>query len=87
VLALITAVLLRGVQLASTVKNRFGSLLSIGIVSVLTIHVVINIGMVMGIMPVIGVPLPFMSYGGSSLMSSMIMAGLLLNLHRNRKEY
>lgn len=87
VLALITAVLLRGVQLASTVKNRFGSLLAIGIVSILTIHVVINIGMVMGIMPVIGVPLPFMSYGGSSLMSSMIMAGLLLNLHRNRKEY
>lgn len=87
VLALITALLLRGVQLASGVKNRFGSLLAIGIVSVLTIHVVINIGMVMGIMPVIGVPLPFMSYGGSSLMSSMIMAGLLLNLHRNRKEY
>jgi rod shape determining protein RodA len=87
VLALITAVLLRGVQIASTVKNRFGSLLAIGIVSILTIHVVINIGMVMGIMPVIGVPLPFMSYGGSSLMSSMIMAGLLLNLHRNRKEY
>ena len=87
VLALITALLLRGVQLSSSVKNRFGSLLAIGIVSVLTIHVIINIGMVMGIMPVIGVPLPFMSYGGSSLLSSMIMAGLLLNLHRNRKEY
>ncbi len=87
VLGLITALLLRGVQLSSSVKNRFGSLLAIGIVSVLTIHVIINIGMVMGIMPVIGVPLPFMSYGGSSLLSSMIMAGLLLNLHRNRKEY
>ena len=87
VLALITAVLLRGVQIASTIKNRFGSLLAIGIVSILTIHVAINIGMVMRIMPVIGVPLPFMSYGGSSLMASMIMAGLLLNLHRNRKEY
>jgi rod shape determining protein RodA len=87
ILALITAVLLRGVHLSTTVKNRFGSLLAIGIVSVFTIHVAINIGMVMGIMPVIGVPLPFMSYGGSSLMASMIMAGLLLNLHRNRKEY
>ncbi len=87
VLALLTAVLLRGVQIASTVKSRFGSLLAIGIVSVLTIHVIINIGMVMGIMPVIGVPLPFMSYGGSSLLTSMIMAGILLNLHRNRKEY
>lgn len=87
VLGLLTALLLRGVQIASSVKNRFGSLLAIGIVSVLTIHVIINIGMVMGIMPVIGVPLPFMSYGGSSLLSSMMMAGLLLNLHRNRKEY
>lgn len=87
VLALITALLLRGVQLGSSVKSRFGSLLAIGVVSVLTIHVVINIGMVMGIMPVIGVPLPFLSYGGSSLMASMMMAGLLLNLHRNRKEY
>lgn len=87
VLGLLTALLLRGVQIASLVKNRFGSLLAIGIVSVLTIHVIINIGMVMGIMPVIGVPLPFMSYGGSSLLSSMMMAGLLLNLHRNRKEY
>jgi rod shape determining protein RodA len=87
VLALITALLLRGVQIASQVKNRFGSLLAIGIVSILTIHVVINMGMVMGIMPVIGVPLPFMSYGGSSLLTNMIMAGLLLNLHRNRKEY
>jgi len=87
VLTLLTVLLLRGVQLASTVKSRFGSLLAIGIVSVLTIHVIINIGMVMGIMPVIGVPLPFMSYGGSSLLTSMIMAGILLNLHRNRKEY
>jgi rod shape determining protein RodA len=87
VLALLTVLLLRGVRLASTVKSRFGSLLAIGIVSVLTIHVIINIGMVMGIMPVIGVPLPFMSYGGSSLLTSMIMAGILLNLHRNRKEY
>lgn len=87
VLGLLTAFLLRGVQLAGSVKNRFGSLLAIGIVSVITIHVVINIGMVMGIMPVIGVPLPFLSYGGSSLISSLVMAGLLLNLHRNRKEY
>ncbi|HLA99896.1 MAG TPA: rod shape-determining protein RodA [Bacteroidota bacterium] len=87
VLALLTALLLRGVQLASMVKSRFSSLLAIGIVSVLTIHVIINIGMVMGIMPVIGVPLPFLSYGGSSLLTSMIMAGILLNLHRNRKEY
>jgi rod shape determining protein RodA len=43
--------------------------------------------MAMGIMPVIGVPLPFMSYGGSNMLTDMVMAGLLLNLYANRKEY
>jgi rod shape determining protein RodA len=48
---------------------------------------IINIGMAMGMMPVIGVPLPFMSYGGSNLLSNMVMAGLLMNMYANRKEY
>jgi rod shape determining protein RodA len=87
VLLLFTVFLLRGVHISSMVKSRFGGLVAAGIVAVVGVHVVINIGMVMGIMPVIGVPLPFMSYGGSSLLASMIMAGLLLNLYRNRKEY
>lgn len=87
ILLLLTLLLIRGVQIASFVKNRYASLVAIGIVSALATHMVINIGMSMGIMPVIGVPLPFISYGGSNLISNFIMAGLLLNVYANRKEY
>jgi rod shape determining protein RodA len=69
------------------VKSRYASLVAIGIVATFATHTVINIGMSMGVMPVIGVPLPFLSYGGSNLLTNMIMAGLLLNMYANRKEY
>jgi rod shape determining protein RodA len=87
ILALLTAFLARGIYLASTVKSRYGSLLAIGVVSAIAVHTVINIGMAMGIMPVIGVPLPFMSYGGSNMIANLMMAGILLNVYMNRKEY
>ncbi|HUN65995.1 MAG TPA: rod shape-determining protein RodA [Bacteroidota bacterium] len=87
ILALLTAFLARGIYLASTVKSRYGSLVAIGVVSAVTVHTTINIGMAMGIMPVIGVPLPFMSYGGSNMIADLMMAGLLLNVYMNRKEY
>lgn len=87
ILLFLTLILLRGVQIASMVKSRYASLVSIGVVAALGTHTVINIGMSMGIMPVVGVPLPFMSYGGSNLLTNMIMAGLLLNMYANRKEY
>ncbi|RCK77679.1 MAG: Rod shape-determining protein RodA [Ignavibacteriae bacterium] len=79
--------LYRAIHIASTAKSKYGSLVAFGVVSFFLVHIVINIGMVMGIMPVIGVPLPFLSYGGSFLFSSLIMAGLLLNIYANRKEY
>jgi rod shape determining protein RodA len=87
ILLLLTLLLIRGVQIAAMVKNRYASLVAIGIVAVIATHTVINIGMSMGILPVIGVPLPFISYGGSHMMTSMIMAGLMLNMYANRKEY
>ncbi|HEV8537553.1 MAG TPA: rod shape-determining protein RodA [Bacteroidota bacterium] len=87
ILILLTGLLLRGVHTASTVKSRYAAVVAIGVVSVLAVHTIINIGMAMGIMPVIGVPLPFLSYGGSNLISNMIMAGLLLHMYANRKEY
>lgn len=87
VLLLFLGLLTRGVWLGSVVKNRYGSLLAIGIVSVLAAHVFINIGMSVGLLPVVGVPLPFLSYGGSALISKMTMVGILLNLYANRKEY
>ena len=87
ILLLLTTLLYRGVQIASTVKSRYASIVAIGIVATLAVHTMINIGMSVGMMPVIGVPLPFLSYGGSSLLTNMIMVGLLLHLYTNRKEY
>jgi rod shape determining protein RodA len=61
-------------------QDRFGLLLSVGLVSMLAFHMVVNIGMTIGIMPVTGIPLPFMSYGGSALITNYIAAGILINV-------
>lgn len=87
VLGLFAVLLYRGVHLASIAKNKFSSLLAISITSLFAFHIFVNIGMSVGIMPVIGIPLPFLSYGGSSLISFSMMAGLLMNVYANRKEY
>jgi rod shape determining protein RodA len=87
VLALFAALSLHGLRVAHMSKNKFGSLTAIGITGILVTHTVINTGMAMGLMPVIGLPLPFMSYGGSALIANMMMVGLLMNFYANRKEY
>jgi rod shape determining protein RodA len=87
ILILFGYLLFRGIKIAATVKNRYASIVAIGIVSIFASHIIINIGMVMGIMPVIGIPLPFLSYGGSFLLTSLSLIGLLLNMYANRKEY
>ncbi len=87
VLALFAVILIHGVRVGYIVKNRFGSVVAIGICSLFAVHVFVNIGMSVGLMPVIGIPLPFLSYGGSSLCSYMIMMGLMMNVYANRKEY
>jgi len=78
---------LHGIRIASVSRNRFSSLSAIGITAVLATHASINMGMAMGIMPVIGLPLPFLSYGGSALVADMLGVGLLMNFYANRKEY
>ncbi|MDP2365577.1 MAG: rod shape-determining protein RodA [Ignavibacteria bacterium] len=87
VLVLFLYLFLRILRIASTTKNEFLSLTIIGILSVYTIHYLINIGMVVGILPVIGIPLPFVSYGGSSLLVNMFMLGIIANVYRTRKNY
>lgn len=87
VLILFMVLLFRGVRIASTIKNPYGSFAAIGIIGVFATHIFMNIGMALGMMPVVGVPLPFLSYGGSALLADMLMVGLLLNLYANRKEY
>ncbi len=77
------------VKVASQSRDRFGSVLAIGIGSIFFWHVVINLGMVMGIMPVVGITLPLFSYGGSSVLTFMLGVGLLMNvsIHRFRRNY
>ncbi|UWX57932.1 rod shape-determining protein RodA [Chlorobaculum sp. MV4-Y] len=79
------ALVLRLVWMVGVIKNRFVELLLAGYASLLLTHVVINIGMTIGVMPVIGVPLPFISYGGSSLVANMMMVGLAMNFSKNRR--
>lgn len=74
----------RGVIVSIKCKDNFGTLMAMGITSVIAIQAIINLAVVTGSMPVTGVPLPFISYGGSSLLFNMTAMGVLLNVSRNR---
>ena len=74
------------IYIAKTAKDRAGSLIAIGITGVFLFHVLENIGMVMGLLPITGVPLPFVSYGGSSLITNFIFIGILLNISGKRQK-
>ncbi|MEG8947553.1 rod shape-determining protein RodA [Rosettibacter firmus] len=85
VLTLFLIIFLRLLKLSSLAKDKFGVLIIVGFLCLLFSHFVINIGMNLGLTPVIGLPLPFLSYGGSSLLTNMILLGIVLNIYRNRK--
>jgi rod shape determining protein RodA len=87
VLILFLYLFMRILKIASTTKDEFLSLTIIGILTVYLVHFLVNVGMVVGILPVIGIPLPFVSYGGSSLLVNMFMLGIIANVYRNRKNY
>ncbi len=87
VLSLYAVVLFTGIRIAGQARDRLGKLLAMGIVTLLFSHVFINIGMNIRLMPVTGVPLPLLSYGGSSVLSSLIAVGLLQNIHIHRRSY
>ena len=80
VIGLYAYIIFKSIRISSKAKDRFGMLVVIGIVSMLMFQIFENIGMTMGIMPITGIPLPFMSYGGSSLLTNMIAIGLVLNI-------
>ena len=84
VISLYLVLILWGLRIAVSAKDRFGAILSFGVVAMLFWHVFINIGMVLGIMPVVGIPLPFLSYGGSFMVSTLMGVGLLLNVSMRR---
>jgi len=85
VISFYMVLILRLISAIFAIKNKFVELTLAGFVSLMLIHVVINVGMTVGLIPVIGVPLPFVSYGGSSLVGNMIMVGLALNFFRNKR--
>jgi len=76
--------LMAAMIVATSSRSIFGAMISVGMATMLFIHIVINCGMVMGLLPVVGVPLPLMSYGGSIMVSMVLATGLLLNAYSNR---
>lgn len=76
----------KAIYVAKTAKDEIGALIASGIAGVFLFHMLENIGMVMGLLPITGVPLPFISYGGSSMMTNFIMIGLLLNISGKRQK-
>jgi rod shape determining protein RodA len=77
-------IIIWGLQIAQRSRDPFGTILAAGVTFMIAWQVFINIGMVMGLMPVVGVTLPFISYGGSSILTMMAGVGLLLNVSMRR---
>ena len=87
VIALYGVVLFSGIRTAGQARDRLGRLLAVGVVTLIFSHVFINIGMNIRLMPVTGIPLPLLSYGGSSVLCFLIAIGILQNVHIYRKSY
>ena len=83
-LLLFAALTLWGLQIARDCKERFGHLLALGVTALLFWQVFINLCMVTGLMPVVGIPLPLFSYGGSSLITTLLALGFLMNIRMRR---
>jgi rod shape determining protein RodA len=78
------ALLYGGVTVMLAARDRFGFLLAAGLVGMLFFHILVNVGMTIGMMPITGIPLPFMSYGGSAILTNFIAVGILLNIYSQR---
>ena len=76
----------KAVYVAKTAKDDLGSYIAMGIAGIFLFHMLENIGMTVGLLPITGVPLPFVSYGGSSLLTSLANLGLVLNVGMRRKK-
>lgn len=85
-LVLYLAIFLRGLSIARNASDVFGRLLAVGITSMLAFHVLVNVGMTTGIMPVTGIPLPLMSYGVSALTTDILAIAILMNIHMRKQK-
>ncbi len=84
VLLLYFMVLMRLIQNAQTAPDRAGAFVVMGVVAILAFHIIVNVGMVVGFMPVVGIPLPLMSYGGSSVLFMFLAFGIVMNVRMRR---
>jgi len=83
-LGLLAFIILRSIYNAQTARDNLGMFIVMGIVGIYFFHIIENVGMVIGFMPVTGIPLPFISYGGSSVLTAFIALGLVINVRRCR---
>ncbi len=86
VLGLFAFLLLRLIKLGAEVKHPFGGIVAAGAVGVYLLHIFVNIGMATGLLPVIGIPLPFLSYGGSAMLANTAMLAIVLAVHMRRDD-
>ena len=86
VIVLYVVMITKSIYVAKTAKNDLGSYIGIGIAGIFLFHMVENIGMTMGLLPITGVPLPFVSYGGSSMITNFMCIAMLLNISGNRQK-
>ncbi len=87
VISMFALLLVRVIQMGIHIKHPFGSMAAVGIAGIYLVHVFVNIGMVVGLLPVIGIPLPFVSYGGSAMLANTVLLAILLNLHMRRDDF
>ena len=86
IIILYVIMITKAIYVAKTAKNDLGSYIAIGIAGVFLFHMMENIGMTMGLLPITGVPLPFVSYGGTSMITNFMCIGLLLNISGRRQK-
>ena len=87
ILGIFTILIANGFRIAALARDHFGTLLCVGVSTLFLVHVFINVGMTVGLAPVTGLPLPFLSYGGSFVLSCCILQGLIQSVYRHRKNY
>jgi len=87
VLSLFGIVLFNGIRIAGSSRDRLGTLLAIGVTVLFAVHVFVNIAMTIGLVPITGIPLPFISYGGSFVLSCCLLQGLVQSVWRFRKDF
>lgn len=83
-LAVYVMLIFWGIGIANKAKDRLGALIAIGVVSMISVYLIVNVGMTLGLMPVVGLPLPFLSYGGTSIVAAFMAIGILMNVRMRR---